>query len=82
MTTYRADFDSWLAGKAVAAGARRVSSTVATGLLREADGRISGVRTDRADRRSAPGSYRQRGGLVLTGGRPAAAHQPATPRWA
>ena len=49
MTTYRADFDSWLAAKAVAAGARLVTSTVATGLLREADGRISGVRTDRSD---------------------------------
>ena len=49
MTTYRAEFDSWLAGKAVAAGARLVTSTVATGLLREADGRISGVRTDRSD---------------------------------
>ena len=49
MTTYRGDFDSWLAAKAVAAGARLVTSTVATGLLREADGRISGVRTDRSD---------------------------------
>ncbi len=47
MSTYRADFDSWLAGKAVAAGARLVTSTVATGLLRDANGRISGVRTDR-----------------------------------
>ena len=49
MTTYRADFDSWLAGKAVAAGARLVTSTVATGLLREPAGRIAGVRTDRSD---------------------------------
>src|SRR6266568_2982485 len=49
MTTYRADFDTWLAGKAVTAGARLVTSTVATGLLRDADGRISGVRTDRSD---------------------------------
>ena len=47
MTTYRADFDSWLAGKAVAAGARLVTSTVATGLLRDQAGRIAGVRTDR-----------------------------------
>jgi len=47
MTTYRAEFDSWLAGKAVAAGARLVTSTVATGLLRDANGRIAGVRTDR-----------------------------------
>src|SRR5215469_10969383 len=49
MTTYRAEFDSWLAGKAVAAGARLVTSTVATGLLRDAAGRITGVRTDRSD---------------------------------
>ncbi len=47
MTTYRADFDSWLAGKAVASGARLVTSTVVTGLLRDASGRIIGVRTDR-----------------------------------
>jgi electron transfer flavoprotein-quinone oxidoreductase len=49
MTTYRADFDSWLAGEAVAAGARLVTSTVATGLLRDAGGRVAGVRTDRPD---------------------------------
>ena len=49
MTTYRADFDSWLAGKAVAAGARLVTSTVATSLLRDSSGRIAGVRTDRPD---------------------------------
>ncbi len=49
MTTYRADFDNWLAGEAVAAGAQLVTSTVATGLLRDAAGRITGVRTDRPD---------------------------------
>ena len=49
MTTYRAEFDSWLAGKAVTAGARLVTSTVATGLLRDSAGRIAGVRTDRPD---------------------------------
>jgi electron transfer flavoprotein-quinone oxidoreductase len=49
MTTYRADFDAWLAGEAVAAGARLVTSTVATGLLRERSGRVAGVRTDRPD---------------------------------
>jgi electron transfer flavoprotein-quinone oxidoreductase len=48
MTTYRADFDSWLAGKAVEAGAKLVNSTVATELIRE-DGRAVGVRTDRPD---------------------------------
>jgi electron transfer flavoprotein-quinone oxidoreductase len=47
MTVYRADFDSWLAGHAVAAGAELVTSTVATGLLRDDRGAVTGVRTDR-----------------------------------
>ena len=47
MTTYRSRFDPWLADHAVAAGARLVTSTVATGLLRDAAGRVVGVRTDR-----------------------------------
>jgi electron transfer flavoprotein-quinone oxidoreductase len=47
MTTYRADFDGWLAGLAVKAGARLVTSTVATGLLRDGRGAVTGVRTDR-----------------------------------
>ena len=46
-TTFRPDFDEWLAGKAVEAGAVLVTSTTATGLLRHASGRITGVRTDR-----------------------------------
>ncbi len=46
-TTYRADFDSWLAGKAEAAGAVLLTSTTATGLLRDGAGRICGVTTDR-----------------------------------
>lgn len=49
MTVYRSDFDSWLADEAVAAGARLVTSTVATGLLRDERGRVVGVRTDRPD---------------------------------
>ncbi len=49
MTVYRSDFDSWLAAQAVAAGAQLVTSTVATGLLRDAGGAVAGVRTDRAD---------------------------------
>ena len=49
MTTCRADFDSWLAGKAVEAGAQLVTSTVATGLLRDSVGRVVGVQTDRPD---------------------------------
>ncbi|MDP3711529.1 MAG: FAD-dependent oxidoreductase [Mycobacteriales bacterium] len=48
-TTFRADFDSWLAGKAVEAGAHLVTSTVATGLLRDETGKVVGVRTDRPD---------------------------------
>ena len=47
MTTYRSRFDPWLAGKATDAGARLVTSTVATGLLRDPSGRVVGVRTDR-----------------------------------
>jgi electron transfer flavoprotein-quinone oxidoreductase len=49
MTIYRADFDNWLAAEAVAAGAKLVTSTVATGLLRDGAGRVTGVRTDRPD---------------------------------
>jgi electron transfer flavoprotein-quinone oxidoreductase len=48
-TAYRADFDSWLAGKAADAGATLICSTTATGLLRDGSGRIVGVRTDRPD---------------------------------
>jgi electron transfer flavoprotein-quinone oxidoreductase len=47
MTVYRADFDGWLADHAVGAGAKLLTSTVATGLVRDAAGRIAGVRTDR-----------------------------------
>ncbi|MBO0732270.1 MAG: FAD-dependent oxidoreductase [Acidimicrobiaceae bacterium] len=49
MTAYRADFDSWLAGEAVAAGADLVCSTVVTGLRWDRAGRVCGVRTDRPD---------------------------------
>jgi electron transfer flavoprotein-quinone oxidoreductase len=49
MTTLRSEFDSWMAAKATDAGARLVTSTVATGLLFDVDGRVTGVRTDRAD---------------------------------
>ncbi len=47
MTTLRSHFDAWLAGKATEAGARLVTSTVATGLVRDGAGRVVGVRTDR-----------------------------------
>lgn len=48
-TAYRPDFDAWLAGKAEAEGALLLTSTTVTGLLREGDGRVVGVRTDRPD---------------------------------
>ncbi|MEC3977300.1 FAD-dependent oxidoreductase [Amycolatopsis sp. H20-H5] len=48
-TTHRAEFDAWLAGKAEAAGAELITSTVVTGLLLDSAGRVSGVRTDRPD---------------------------------
>jgi electron transfer flavoprotein-quinone oxidoreductase len=47
MTTLRARFDAWLAQLAVDAGARLLTSTVATGLRRDGGGRIAGVHTDR-----------------------------------
>ena len=48
-TTFRPDFDAWLADHAVDAGAVLVTSTTATGLLRDSTGRVVGVRTDRPD---------------------------------
>lgn len=48
-TTYRPDFDSWLADKAVEAGAMLVCSTTATGLLLDDAGAVVGVSTDRPD---------------------------------
>lgn len=47
-TTFRPEFDSWLASKATDAGATLIPSTVVTGLLRDGD-RVTGVRTDRPD---------------------------------
>ena len=47
-TTLRPEFDAWLAGKAEDAGAVLVTSTTATGLLRNGT-RVVGVRTDRPD---------------------------------
>jgi electron transfer flavoprotein-quinone oxidoreductase len=48
-TAYRPDFDNWLAQQAVAAGAELICSTTVTDLLRDAQGRITGVTTDRPD---------------------------------
>lgn len=47
-TTFRPEFDAWLAQIAVDAGARLLTSTTVTGLLRDGD-RVVGVRTDRPD---------------------------------
>jgi electron transfer flavoprotein-quinone oxidoreductase len=46
-TAYRPDWDNWLAELAVADGARLVCSTTVTGLLRDTDGAVVGVTTDR-----------------------------------
>lgn len=46
-TALRSELDGWLAGLAEEAGAVLVPSTTATGLLRDASGRVTGVRTDR-----------------------------------
>ncbi|MER6385821.1 FAD-dependent oxidoreductase [Streptomyces sp. NPDC001250] len=46
-TAFRAELDGWLASLAEAAGAVLVPSTTVTGLLRDAAGRVTGVRTDR-----------------------------------
>ena len=48
-TAYRPDFDHWLAQQAVAAGAELICSTTVTGLLRDAQGRVIGITTDRPD---------------------------------
>jgi electron transfer flavoprotein-quinone oxidoreductase len=47
MTTLRSQFDSWMATKATQSGARLLTSTVVTGLVRDSVGRVIGVRTDR-----------------------------------
>ncbi len=48
-TAYRPDFDHWLASKAEDAGAELICSTTVVGLFRDANGRVTGVRTDRPD---------------------------------
>ena len=48
-TAYRPDFDNWLAQQAVAAGAELICSTTVTGLLRDPQGQITGIKTDRPD---------------------------------
>ena len=46
-TAYRPVFDRWLAGEAVAAGATLLSSTTATRVVRDGNGAVAGVATDR-----------------------------------
>ncbi len=48
-TMLRSELDVWFAGKAEQAGAVLVTSTTAVGLVRDAAGRVTGVRTDRPD---------------------------------
>jgi electron transfer flavoprotein-quinone oxidoreductase len=48
-TVGRARFDRWFADRAAARGARVVCGTVVTDLLRDAGGKVVGVRTDRPD---------------------------------
>ncbi len=48
-TVGRAKFDRWFADQAAQKGALVVPSTVVTDLLRDPDGRVTGVRTDRPD---------------------------------
>lgn len=47
-TTFRPDFDAWLASNAEEAGATLICSTTVTGLLRDGQ-RVTGVVTDRPD---------------------------------
>ena len=48
-TAYRPDWDHWLSGHAIAAGAQLITDTTVIGLLRDVDGTVVGVRTDRPD---------------------------------
>jgi electron transfer flavoprotein-quinone oxidoreductase len=48
-TVGRARFDRWFADQAIAKGALVVCATVVTDLLRDAAGRVIGVKTDRAE---------------------------------
>jgi electron transfer flavoprotein-quinone oxidoreductase len=48
-TVLRGSFDRWFAEQAVEAGTTLITETTVTGLVRDADGKISGVETDRPD---------------------------------
>ena len=82
MTTYRADFDSWLAGKAVAAGATagHLDGGHGPAARRRRAGRRGAHRPARR-RHPRPGRDRLRRRELVPGqgGRAAAAHQPGAP---
>src|ERR1700730_19282 len=48
-TALRARFDKWFAQQAEASGALLIPKTTVTGVLKDSDGKISGVETDRGD---------------------------------
>ena len=48
-TAFRPDWDHWLAGHAEAAGAQVLTDTTVVGLIRDPNGAVVGVRTDRPD---------------------------------
>ena len=48
-TVLRGDFDEWFADQASEAGATIITQTTVTGLVRDDDGSIAGVETDRPD---------------------------------
>lgn len=48
-TALRSKFDEWFAGQAAAAGALLITKTTVIDLVRDAGGRVIGVRTDRPD---------------------------------
>ncbi len=48
-TAFRPDWDHWLASHAEAAGAHLLTDTTVIGLIRDIDGTVVGVRTDRPD---------------------------------
>jgi hypothetical protein len=70
-TAYRPDFDHWLAGKAEADGAQLVTSTTATGLLRDDAGRSSACAPTGPTATCTPGGdrVRRRQQLPREGGR-------------
>src|SRR5579871_5774964 len=48
-TALRARFDKWFAAQGEASGAQLVTRTTVTGVLKNSDGKVQGVSTDRGD---------------------------------